>query len=66
MEIEKIKELNIEELMAAIVEEENRLQAIKYNNIISRVENPAKIKYIKKTIARLKTVLTQKLKQSNG
>jgi|YNPMSStandDraft_2_1061718.scaffolds.fasta_scaffold00636_8 large subunit ribosomal protein L29 len=66
MEIEKIKELNIEELMAAIVEEENRLQAIKYNNVISRVENPAKIKYIKKTIARLKTVLTQKLKQSNG
>jgi large subunit ribosomal protein L29 len=66
MELEKIKELNIEELEANIAEEEARLQALKYNNVISRVENPARIKYIKKTIARLKTILTQKLKQAQN
>lgn len=63
MELEKIKELSIEEIKAAIVEEQARLEALRYNNVISRVENPAKIKYIKKTIARLNTILTQKLKQ---
>lgn len=64
MELEKIKELSIEELAATIAEEEARLEALKFNNVISRVENPAKIKYIKKTIARLKTIYNQKLKQS--
>ncbi len=63
MELEKIKELSIEELEAAIAEEESRLQALKYNNVISRVENPAKIKYIKRTIARMKTIYNKKLKQ---
>lgn len=63
MELEKIKELSLEELVATIAEEEARLEALRYNNVISRVENPAKIKYIKRTIARLKTIYTQKLKQ---
>ncbi len=65
MELEKIKELNIEELVATIAEEEARLEALKYNNVISRVENPAKIKHIKRTIARLKTIHTQKLNNAN-
>lgn len=64
MELEKIRELSLEELLANIAEEEARLEALKYNNVISRVENPAKIKYIKKTIARLKTIYTQKLKKA--
>lgn len=62
MELEKIKELNINELQEAIQEEKERLKMLRYNNIISRVENPARIRYIKRTIARLKTVLSQKLK----
>lgn len=62
MELEKIKELNISELQESIQEEQERLKMLRYNNIISRVENPARIRYIKRTIARLKTVLSQKLK----
>ncbi|MCM8824440.1 MAG: 50S ribosomal protein L29 [Candidatus Omnitrophica bacterium] len=63
MELDKIKELNLEELKATIIEEEARLESLRYNNVISRVENPAKIRYIKRTIARLKTIYSQKLKQ---
>jgi len=50
-----IKELTTPELLERLEEEEKQLLKMNLNHAVSPLENPMKIKYYRKTIARLKT-----------
>jgi len=60
MEITKIREYSNEELIPMLAEEEKALKTLKYNGFINKVENPSKIKKIRRTIARMKTVIHER------
>ena len=50
-----IKDLSTPELLEKIQEERAQYQKMKMNHAISTMENPMKITYTRKTIARLET-----------
>jgi large subunit ribosomal protein L29 len=62
MKAEEIKGLSIDELKSNIAEQKEQLRKLKFAHAVSEIENPMKIHITKKTIARLNTELTAKLK----
>ena len=62
MEANEIKGLSIDELKNTIAEQKEQLRRLKFAHAVSEVENPMKIRVTRKTIARLNTELTSKLK----
>lgn len=60
MKNEQIKELSNDELQDRIIEESAQLNRLKLSHAVSPVENPSKITYTRKTIARL---LTEEVKR---
>jgi large subunit ribosomal protein L29 len=62
MEASEIKGLSIDELKNTIAEQKEQLRRLKFAHAVSEVENPMKIRVTRKTIARLNTELTSKLK----
>ena len=60
MKKEEIKELSIQELRDQIVVAEKAYRELKVTHAISPIDNPAKITFDRREIARLKTVLRQK------
>lgn len=61
MKTQEIKNLTIEELKDRIAEETAKLDQLKFNHSISPLDNPMSIKATRRNVARLKTVLTQKV-----
>lgn len=55
-----IQQLSTVELREKIQEEKATLGKLKLNHAVSPIENPAKIKVSRKTVARLKTELRKK------
>lgn len=67
MKQSEIKGLSKAELVAKIAEEKENLTKLKFAHAISAIENPSRIKVIRKVIARLNTELTQvKKAESNA
>ena len=62
MKASGIKGLSIDELKNTIAEQKEQLRKLKFAHAVSEVENPVKIRLTRKTIARLNTELTAKLK----
>ncbi len=60
MKKEEIKELSIQELRDRIEVAEKAYRELKVAHAISPIDNPAKITFDRREIARLKTVLRQK------
>ncbi len=60
MKKEEIKELSIKELRDRIEVAEKAYRELKVTHAISPIDNPAKITFDRREIARLKTVLRQK------
>lgn len=60
MKIAEINELQTSELQERLDVEEANFHQLKLNHSISPVENPSRIKEIRRTIARIKTVLRQR------
>ena len=58
MKNSEILELSKEELIAAIAEEKANLRKLKFAHAVSAIENPNRIRFVRKTIARLSTELT--------
>ena len=58
MKNEEIKSLNDQEIADKISEESAALTKMKINHAVSPIENPLKIRFARKTIARLKTEQT--------
>ena len=57
MTINEIRELSLEELEVKVNEE---LFNLKFQKTLGQLQNTAKIRDVKRTIARLKTVVTEK------
>ena len=60
MTIKEIRELSLEELETKINELKQELFNLKFQKTLGQLQNTAKIKDVKRTIARLKTVVTEK------
>ncbi|HNQ11977.1 MAG TPA: 50S ribosomal protein L29 [Bacteroidia bacterium] len=60
-----VKELSTNELVDRISEEKANLSKLQLNHAVSPIENPAKIKTVRRLVAQLKTELTQRQKNKN-
>ena len=56
----EIKELSIKDLAERITEDKASLTKIKMGHKVSPIENPLKIRIVRRTIARLKTELKKR------
>jgi len=66
MKIEKIKEMSSPELEKELSELKSELFKLRFSLATNGLENPMKIKEVKRDIARIKTVLTErKLAEAN-
>jgi large subunit ribosomal protein L29 len=63
MKKEDIKELTTEELKARLVEEKSLYAKMKINHAISSIENPMKIRSIRRGIAQIHSELGKRAKQ---
>lgn len=60
MKAQDIRELTTEEIQARLEEEQDELLRLRLNHAVSAIESPAKISYLRKNIARLKTILRER------
>ena len=60
MKTREIKELNTKEIHERMDTELDHLNRLKLNHAISPLDNPLQIKVVRRTIARLATVLRQR------
>jgi len=66
MKIHEIREMKTEEIVQRIKDEEHNLVDLRFSHQLKQLTNTAKIKNIKRDIARLKTVLNEREPQSAG
>ena len=66
MKINKIKEMSSPELEKELVELKNELFKLRFSLATNGLDNPMKIKEVKKDIARIKTVLTEREMAENN
>lgn len=59
-----IREMSSAEIREQIENEKSMFLKLKMNHLVSNLENPIKLKYARKTIARLSTELTKRDKNS--
>ncbi|MCR5113487.1 MAG: 50S ribosomal protein L29 [Acholeplasmatales bacterium] len=62
----KIRALSVEDINNKIAELKEELFNLKFQAALGNIEKPARISEIKRTIARLKTVLTEKQNASKA
>jgi large subunit ribosomal protein L29 len=62
MKIHEIKELKSEEILKRIEEEERNLVDLRFSHQLKELTNTAKLKLVKRDIARMKTVLNERAK----
>ncbi|WP_118193212.1 50S ribosomal protein L29 [Albibacterium indicum] len=60
MKNSEILNLTTEEIIAQIAEERSTLSKLKFAHAVSAIENPNRIKFARKTIARLETELSSR------
>jgi large subunit ribosomal protein L29 len=66
MKIHEIKEMKTEEIIQRIKEEEQSLVDLRFSHQLKQLTNTAKIKNVKRDIARLRTVLQERELQTAG
>ncbi len=62
MKIYEIREMNSDEIRKRIADEENNLVDLRFQHELRQLTNTAKLKNLKKDIARMKTVLSEREK----
>jgi len=60
----ELKELSIEELKNRLKAEEESLSNLRFQLSTSQLENPIKVRLVRKDIARIQTVIAEKQKAS--
>ena len=60
MKVTELRELSTEELTQKLADSKQELFNLRFQNAINQLENPQRIGDVKKTIARIKTVLTER------
>lgn len=66
MKIKEIRDKKNEQLEAEIVSLKEELFNLRFERATGSIENPMRIREIRKTIARIKTVLTERNKVKEG
>ncbi|SDM06783.1 large subunit ribosomal protein L29 [Catalinimonas alkaloidigena] len=66
MKNDEIRALSTEEVQQKLQEEQQALQKLKFAHAISPLENPMKIRFARKNIARLHTEITARNKASEN
>ena len=61
--MEELKGKNVEQLQADLVSAKKELFNLRFQNATNQLNNTARIKEVRKKIARIQTVLTQKANQ---
>ncbi len=61
MKADEMREMTIEEMREKLSDKNEELLNLRFQNTIGQVENPQRIKVVKRTIARIKTILNQKM-----
>ena len=62
----KIRSMSVEEIIAKIAELKEELFNLKFQAALGNIEKPARMNEIKRTIARMKTVITEKQNASKA
>ena len=62
----KIRNMSVEEINAKIAELKEELFNLKFQAALGNIEKPARMNEIKRTIARMKTILTEKAQASKA
>lgn len=60
MKVTELKELSVAELNAKLAECKQELFNLRFQNAINQLENPRRINDVKKTIARIKTIIHER------
>jgi large subunit ribosomal protein L29 len=66
MKIHEIKEMKTEEIIQRIKDEEQSLVDLKFSHQLKQLTNTAKIKNVKRDIARLRTILQERELKTEG
>ena len=66
MKIHEIKEMKTEDIIQRIKDEEHSLVDLRFSHQLKQLTNTAKIKNVKRDIARLKTVLRDREHQESN
>ena len=62
----KIRSMSVEEINAKIAELKEELFNLKFQAALGNIEKPARMNEIKRTIARMKTIITEKAQASEA
>jgi large subunit ribosomal protein L29 len=60
MEAKKMRDMTVAELNAELKKQKNELFNLRFQHVTGQLENPIKMRDVKKDIARIKTVLREK------
>ena len=60
MKVTELRELSTEELTEKLAESKQELFNLKFQNAINQLDNPQRIGDVKKTIARIKTIIRER------
>jgi len=60
MDLKKIREMTDKELDAELKKKKNELFNLRFQHVTGQLENPTKMKQVKREIARVKTIITEK------
>jgi len=67
VELKKIREMTETELVAELKKKKNELFNLRFQHVTGQLENPIKMRDVKKEIARVKTIIREKeLKKAQG
>lgn len=62
--LEELKSQSVADLNAQLVEAKKELFNLRFQNATNQLDNTARIKEVRKNIARIQTVITQKQKEA--
>ncbi|HOJ17805.1 MAG: 50S ribosomal protein L29 [Ignavibacteriales bacterium] len=60
MKIREIREMSSDELLKRIIEEENNLVDLRFSHELKQLTNTAKLRSVKKDIAKMRTILRER------
>lgn len=66
MKAEEIRQNNDDELRVMIREHQQMLADLKFNHTIAPIENPARLKKLRKEVARMQTILKDRQTQAQA
>lgn len=66
MKLSEIKEMSSEEIGKQIVGEENNLVDLRFSHELKQLTNTAKLRVTKKDIARMKTILKERVRRGGS